>query len=308
MYNATCHKNIRPGRIAAAEEVWNVTHSLGDGLCLIDLQRVRGSVRAVGAVRNTRVCLTAIRYVADSSPIWQVAVKIWPVIAPIHSLNNPIRHVVPLICHLCSYPPHHSHLHTPSLSFSSTTLPSLRNTKIRHPSLSLHAMIMSWHQVQHTPSTTYTNDSIHRVQHTQSTAYTQYSVHQVQHRTSTASTHDCLSSLHSHDYELMPECSFSFRCASLHNRPPLVSLPWQLNGIITLSHSHLCESTNWLIQSQHLARHTSTASNYSSNLAQSWPPSVSVTSLNHSLQGYLLIHRTADCKFPWLRPASESPN
>jgi len=66
---------------------------------------------------------------------------------------------------------------TPSLSFSSTTLPSLQNTKLSHLSLSLHVMIMSCHRVQHTLST-----SIHRVQHTPSTA----------------STQDCLSSLHSH--------------------------------------------------------------------------------------------------------------
>jgi len=35
------------------------------------------------------------------------------------------------------------HLHPPSLSFSSTTLPSLQKTKLSHPSLSLHVMIMS---------------------------------------------------------------------------------------------------------------------------------------------------------------------
>ena len=77
------------------------------------------------------------------------------------------------------------------------------------------------HNHELTPST-----SIHRVQ-----AYTEYkhtpstSIHRVQHTTSTASTHDCLSSLHSHDYELTPECSFSFWCASVHDRPPLASSP-----------------------------------------------------------------------------------
>jgi len=40
---------------------------------------------------------------------------------------------------------------------------------------------------------------------------------------STASTQDYLSSLHSHDYELTPEHRFSFRHASLHNRPPSAS-------------------------------------------------------------------------------------
>jgi len=40
---------------------------------------------------------------------------------------------------------------------------------------------------------------------------------------STASTQDCLSSLHSHDYELTSECRFSCRRASLHDRAPLAS-------------------------------------------------------------------------------------
>jgi len=76
------------------------------------------------------------------------------------------------------------------------------------------------HRVQYTPSIAYTEYSIHRVQHTPSTAYTEYIIHRVQHTPSTASTHDSLSSLHSHDYELTPECSFSFRRASLHDQPP----------------------------------------------------------------------------------------
>jgi hypothetical protein len=60
---------------------------------------------------------------------------------------------------------------------------------------------------------------------TPSIAYTEYSIHRVQHTPSTASTQDCLSSLHSHDYELTPECNFSFRRASLHDRPPSASSP-----------------------------------------------------------------------------------
>ena len=50
-------------------------------------------------------------------------------------------------------------------------------------------------------------------------------IHRVQHTPSTPSTEDCLSSLHSHDYEFTPECRFSFRCASLHDRPPSASFP-----------------------------------------------------------------------------------
>jgi len=48
---------------------------------------------------------------------------------------------------------------------SSSTPPSPKNTKLSHPSLSLHAMIKSEHQVQHTPSTAYTKYSIHRALH-----------------------------------------------------------------------------------------------------------------------------------------------
>jgi len=71
-----------------------------------------------------------------------------------------------------------------SLFFSSTTLLSSRNTKFTHPSLSLLFMIMCWHRVQHTLST-----SIHQVlvyneyKHTPSTsihrvqAYAEYSIH-----------------------------------------------------------------------------------------------------------------------------------
>jgi len=103
------------------------------------------------------------------SPIQQVQLPIRLEITPIRGLPNPIRQVVPQISHIRSYPPHRSHLHPPSLSFSSTTQPSSQNTKLNHPSLSLHAMIMSSHRVQHTPSTAHTE-----YKHTQSTAYTKY--------------------------------------------------------------------------------------------------------------------------------------
>ena len=152
------------------------------------------------------------------APIQQVRVPIWSVITPIWGLPNPIRQGVPVISHIRSCPLHHSQLHPPSLSFSSTTQPSSQNTQLTNPFQSLHAMVMCWHRVQHTPSTAYTEYSIHRVQHTPSTAYTEYSIHRVQHTPSTAYTKDCLSSLHTHDYELTAECSSSFRRASLHDR------------------------------------------------------------------------------------------
>ena len=75
------------------------------------------------------------------------------------SQPDPASHT--LITHIRSYPPHRSHLPPPSLSFSSTSLQSSQNTKLSHPSVSRHVMIMSWHQVLHTPSTAYTEYSIH---------------------------------------------------------------------------------------------------------------------------------------------------
>ena len=59
-----------------------------------------------------------------------------------------------------------------SLSFSSSTLPSLKNTKLSHPSLSLNAIMKRSHRVEHTSSTAYTEYSILRVQQTLTTAYT----------------------------------------------------------------------------------------------------------------------------------------
>jgi len=239
---------------------------------MIELSTRKREIGGDGGNHQEKLGLREIRVRVNwPSPIRQVRVPIRRVITPIGGLANPITQVVPLISHICSYPPYHSHLHPPSLSFSSTTQPSSQNTKLGHPSLSLHDMIMSWHRVQHTPST----------------AYTEYSLHRVQHPPSTASTQDCLSSLHSHDYELTPECIFSFRPTSLHERPPSASSPWQLKGKVTLSHSHGCELTNRWIESHYLVRRPSTASKYSSNLARSRPPSASSISHDHGLQVHL---------------------
>jgi len=63
-----------------------------------------------------------------------------------------------------SYPLRSSTLFSPafpSLSFSSTTLPSSHNTKLSRPSPPLYVMIMSWYGVQHTLSTAYTEYIIH---------------------------------------------------------------------------------------------------------------------------------------------------
>jgi hypothetical protein len=55
----------RHGLIATPREVCNTTRPLGDGSCLIPHQSVRGSARAIRAVRNTRVFQTETRVVAD---------------------------------------------------------------------------------------------------------------------------------------------------------------------------------------------------------------------------------------------------
>jgi hypothetical protein len=121
------------------------------------------------------------------SPILQVRIPIRGVITLIRGHPHRIGLVIPLITYNLSYSPRHSHLPPPSLSSSSTTLLSSQNTLSSYPSLSRHVMIMGWHQVEHTPST----------------AYTEYKIHS-----------RCLSSLPPDDYELTPESSFSFRYAS----------------------------------------------------------------------------------------------
>jgi len=139
-----------------------------------------------------------------SSQRQQVQFQIWWAISPIGGLLYPIRQVKLLISHFWLCPPYSSHLHTPSVSFLSTTRTSSLDTKLSHHSLSFHAIIMSWCQVQH-----YTECIILRVQHTPSTAYTESNTCRVQHTPSTAYTKDCLLSLHSQNYELTPECGFS---------------------------------------------------------------------------------------------------
>jgi len=250
-------------------EGWLSFMFLGDG-------RVEDEKERDGAIYHEKLGLRQFRvWVNLPSPIWQVQAQIRGVITPIRGLPNPIRQVVPLISHIRSYPLHRSHLHPPFLSFSSTTLPSSQKTKLSHRSLSLHAMIMSWHRVQHSPST--------------------------------ASTQDCLSSFHSDDYELTPECRFCFWCALLHDRPPSASSPWELKNTVTLSHSHLCESTNWGMESQHPARRPLTGSKYLSKLTWLRRPSSDV----HGLQVHLETRsiRASKCisKLARSRPPSLSP-
>jgi len=122
---------------------------------------------------------------------------------------------------------------------------------------------------------------------------TEYNIHRIQHSPNTASTWDCLLSLHSHDFKLTPECSYSFRHTSLPVDRHQPVLHKSFKGKVTSSDSHCFELTKQWIKSQHLAHLPSTASRspnskYSSSLARSWPAtSTSPNSVNHSLPVHL---------------------
>jgi len=132
--------------------------------------------------------------------------------------------------------------------------------------------------------------SILRVQHTPSRA-----LHPVQHTPSTASTQGGVSSYHSHDYESTPECSFSFRCTSdtIDHHQPALHESSKVSHIVTFPPLRVNNPMNRasapgtpsidrlqvLVQSRSII-----ASKCISELAPSWPPSVSPNSLDHSLQ------------------------
>jgi len=111
------------------------------------------------------------------------------------------------------------------------------------------------------------------------------SYHWVQHTPSTVFTQDGLSSLYSHDYKLTLECRFSFQRAYLHNRLPPASSGGELRGNVTSSHSDKCEVTNRWIQSQLPAHFPSNAS----ILTQSWPSHVSPNLPNDGLEAGIIM-------------------
>jgi len=123
---------------------------------------------------------------------------------------------------------------------------------------------------------------------TPSVAYTERNIPRIQLSSSVASTQDCLLSLHSHDYELTPECCFTIWCASLQIDCNQSALNKSFTSAVTLWHSHGFELITVWIGFQYSVCLPSTASrsntsNYPSNLAQSYCASASPNSLDHCL-------------------------
>ena len=124
---------------------------------MVELSTRKREIRGDGGNHDEKLGLGELRVqVKRPSPIRQVRVPIRQVITPIQVLLNPIKQVVLLISHGRSYPPYRSHLHPPSLSFLSTTLPSSQEHKVKS-SLS--------------------NSPCHHYELTLSAAYTEYSIH-----------------------------------------------------------------------------------------------------------------------------------
>jgi len=129
---------------------------------------------------------------------------------------------------------------------------------LSHPSLSPNAIIMSWHSVQHTLSTAYTQDN--------------------------------LSSLHSHNFGLTPECSFSFRRSSLPIDRHQPVLHTRFKAKVTLSDYQGGELTNWWIGSWRAVHRL--------------PPSTRPILLDHGLQVYLQTRLFTSCMFAQSWPPS----
>jgi hypothetical protein len=172
-------------------------------------------------------------------------------------------------------------------------------------------MIISYHRVQHTPSTVYPQYSIHRVQPTLSTAYTKYSIHRVQHTPSTVYTE------YSITWVLHTPCTAlsEDRLSPAPSQSYLSADPVVLNSL----HWHNYELTNEWIESPLLShlppKHTAsrlTASKYASNLARSWPWSASSSSLDRSFQVHLqsgfIIAFNCISNLAQMQPPSASPN
>ena len=149
---------------------------------MVELSTRKREIREDGGNHHEKLGLRELRVRVNwPSPIRQVQIPMWQVPTPIRCLINPITEVIPLICQVSSYLPSRSDVHPASLSFSSTTLPSLNVHKVES-SLS----ISPWHHHELTPSAAFAKCSIREVQHTRSGAYTKCSIRRVQHTPSAA--------------------------------------------------------------------------------------------------------------------------
>jgi len=167
---------------------------------MLELSTTQRGIRGDGGDHHEKLGLRECHVRVISPSLKRlVRVPIRRVITPIQGLISPVWQIVLLISDSLSYAQYRSHLHPPSLSFSSTTLASSQEQKVKsslsispchHHELTLSAAYTEYsiHRVQHTLSTAYTEYSIHQVQLTPSTAYTEYSMHWAQHTPSTPYT------------------------------------------------------------------------------------------------------------------------
>ena len=119
--------------------------------------------------------------------------------------------------------------HTPDFSYllvSSTLFTSSSPISLF---LVYNSTIIAEHKVKSSLSIT----PCHDYELTPSTAYTEYNLRRVQRTPSTAYTQHCVSSLHFHEYELTPVCSFSLQHASPDDQSPSASSPGELKRKVT---------------------------------------------------------------------------
>ena len=125
---------------------------------MVELSTRQREIRVHGGNHHEKLGLREFRVrVNCQSPIQQVPVLNRWVIILIQSFLNSIRQVVLRIAHSRLDPPYRSHFRPPSLSFSSTILPSSQEHKVKS---SLY--ISPCHHHELTLSAAHTQYSIHR--------------------------------------------------------------------------------------------------------------------------------------------------
>jgi len=244
------------------------------------------------------------------SLVEKIPVRIWRVIIPIPRLRTQSGKSYRLISHFRSYPPHCTHLHSPSHSLLSTTVLSLQNTQFSHSSSPLYTIIISWYRVQ-----ALIKYRIHRVQHTPRIVYIPYllmimswhlnlaSVSRVPHYTIDCHHPGCHASskvkspchVPMFASELTDEWNPS-TWHSVHWFPTTacpISLDRGLQSVLPNSQDY-CLNVCMVMASMHMSK-----------LAGGRSCSIPLRSLHHTLQVYLLIRliTASKCitKLAWLR-------